>query len=314
MYKVTGTVKWFSNKKGFGFISPTSPNCPTEEEIFVHQTSIFSDGAYRTLTENAEVEFEVEKEAESGKYKAINVTAPGGGSIKPPTRERRRNDGRRGDLQDDTKEDSGEAYAPTSGTTEEKGAADGRQQGRNNRRGAARKTGDAVKRTERVDNGGERKEAEPPFHDKINDDVKEKIKGHGIELGRKSTVDIAYGDARIKLGQGGYAGLALANGVVGEGTYSCDEKGVVSFDWKRALTFSDGAWTPSGPEQLIKSLSLGDDAIEPVKQDETPETLWGADKTDPKDAFESNGFQMRRVVLTRPPGFRGRRGGGGPKN
>lgn len=45
----------------------------------------------------------------------------------------------------------------------------------------------------------------------------------------------------------------------------------------------------------------GQEGISPVKLDETPETLWGAEKPDPREAFKANGFQMRRVVLTRPP-------------
>jgi cold shock CspA family protein len=49
MSKVKGTVKWFNNRKGYGFISPTTDNSPTEEDIFVHQTSIFSGDEYRTL-------------------------------------------------------------------------------------------------------------------------------------------------------------------------------------------------------------------------------------------------------------------------
>jgi len=48
--KYQGTVKWFSNKKGFGFIAPTSDDAPTKDEIFVHQTAIVTDGAYRTLS------------------------------------------------------------------------------------------------------------------------------------------------------------------------------------------------------------------------------------------------------------------------
>ena len=47
--KYQGTVKWFSNKKGFGFIAPTSEDCPAKGEVFVHQTAIVTDGAYRTL-------------------------------------------------------------------------------------------------------------------------------------------------------------------------------------------------------------------------------------------------------------------------
>jgi hypothetical protein len=62
---------------------------------------------------------------------------------------------------------------------------------------------------------------------------------------------------------------------------------------------------------LCDSLSV--DGIGPVGVGETPETLWGADKADPREAFEELGFQMRRVVLTRPPDSRGRRGNGGAK-
>ncbi len=49
----TGTVKWFNESKGFGFI--TSDN---GEDVFVHYTAISGQG-FRTLAEGAEVEFEV---------------------------------------------------------------------------------------------------------------------------------------------------------------------------------------------------------------------------------------------------------------
>ena len=49
----TGTVKWFNDKKGFGFISVEDG-----EDIFVHHTSIESDG-FRTLGEGDKVEFEI---------------------------------------------------------------------------------------------------------------------------------------------------------------------------------------------------------------------------------------------------------------
>lgn len=45
--KVQGSVKWFSNKKGYGFITPAEGS-PISEDIFVHQSSIHCDG-YRTL-------------------------------------------------------------------------------------------------------------------------------------------------------------------------------------------------------------------------------------------------------------------------
>jgi CspA family cold shock protein len=48
-----GTVKWFSNEKGFGFISREDG-----EDVFVHHTAIQTQG-YRSLTEGQAVEFEV---------------------------------------------------------------------------------------------------------------------------------------------------------------------------------------------------------------------------------------------------------------
>jgi len=50
-----GTVKWFNNAKGYGFISRE-----TGEDVFVHYKSIVGDG-YKTLNEGEKVQFEVEK-------------------------------------------------------------------------------------------------------------------------------------------------------------------------------------------------------------------------------------------------------------
>ena len=60
-----GTVKWFNDKKGFGFISQDNG-----DDVFVHQTSIQGDG-FRTLTEGEKVEFEVMKDQKG--FKATNV-------------------------------------------------------------------------------------------------------------------------------------------------------------------------------------------------------------------------------------------------
>jgi len=51
-----GTVKWFNNSKGFGFISPTEG----EAEIFVHFSTIKSEG-YKTLKEGQAVQYEAEE-------------------------------------------------------------------------------------------------------------------------------------------------------------------------------------------------------------------------------------------------------------
>ena len=51
--KLQGRVKWFSNKKGFGFITPAEGSSVTDD-VFVHQSSIFSEG-YRTLVREKEL-------------------------------------------------------------------------------------------------------------------------------------------------------------------------------------------------------------------------------------------------------------------
>ena len=50
----TGTVKWFNNEKGFGFITPDDGS----KDCFVHHTSIQGEG-YRSLADNDRVEFNV---------------------------------------------------------------------------------------------------------------------------------------------------------------------------------------------------------------------------------------------------------------
>ncbi len=51
--KSKGRVKWFSNRKGFGFIEQENG-----EDIFVHYTAVQGDG-FRSLQEGEEVEFDV---------------------------------------------------------------------------------------------------------------------------------------------------------------------------------------------------------------------------------------------------------------
>lgn len=49
------------------------------------------------------------------------------------------------------------------------------------------------------------------------------------------------------------------------------------------------------------------DPIMAVGPEETAATLWGADKSDPKEALVENSFKMKNIVLTRPPGNPGGR-------
>ncbi|HDY75073.1 MAG TPA: cold-shock protein [Candidatus Marinimicrobia bacterium] len=51
--KKQGTVKWFNNSKGYGFIE-----CDGQKDLFVHMNEIQMEG-FKTLSENQKVEFEV---------------------------------------------------------------------------------------------------------------------------------------------------------------------------------------------------------------------------------------------------------------
>lgn len=64
---VTGTVKWFNDSKGYGFITPTEGG----KDLFVHHSAIAGDG-FKTLAEGASVEFE-RNEGPKGP-EAISVT------------------------------------------------------------------------------------------------------------------------------------------------------------------------------------------------------------------------------------------------
>jgi len=67
----TGTVKWFNNSKGYGFITPDGET----KDVFVHHSQIAGEG-YKSLNEGQKVEFEV-REGQKGP-EATNVSPIGG--------------------------------------------------------------------------------------------------------------------------------------------------------------------------------------------------------------------------------------------
>lgn len=65
----TGTVKWFDDGKGYGFITPSDGT----KDLFAHHSEIRNGGGFRTLAEGARVEFEA-KQGPKG-LQASNIRA-----------------------------------------------------------------------------------------------------------------------------------------------------------------------------------------------------------------------------------------------
>lgn len=65
----TGTVKWFNDSKGFGFIETEG-----SADVFVHFSAITGDG-YRSLTEGAKVEFDIVKDAKGPRADNVRIAA-----------------------------------------------------------------------------------------------------------------------------------------------------------------------------------------------------------------------------------------------
>lgn len=243
--KIQGSVKWFSNKKGYGFITPVEGS-PISNDIFVHQSAIHSDG-YRTLDENWKVEFEIGTD-ESGKPKAENVTAPGGGPCTGPRKQQNRR--RRHYIED----------------------GDGT---------------DAPKK----------REPQQSWHEILSDEVKQALQDKAIRT-TTGTIDVAAGNARIKLGSNSYAAMANEDKILAEGSFECDADGHATFEWKRALRFTDVWNTFIDLKSLVSEVNLTDEGVKSVGVDETMVTLMGEGTTDPKSTLIASGFEMRRVVLT----------------
>ncbi|KAL1919279.1 uncharacterized protein VTP21DRAFT_1971 [Calcarisporiella thermophila] len=76
----TGKVKFFNSQKGYGFIIPNNKPFPNDTtEVFVHHTSIYNAGGFKSLAEGEDVEYD-EVRGPKG-LQAFNVTGPGGAPV-----------------------------------------------------------------------------------------------------------------------------------------------------------------------------------------------------------------------------------------
>jgi CspA family cold shock protein len=67
-YMATGTVKWFNDAKGYGFITPSDGS----KDVFVHFSAVSGDG-FRSLSEGANVQFETEDGPKGPQAKTVSV-------------------------------------------------------------------------------------------------------------------------------------------------------------------------------------------------------------------------------------------------
>ena len=78
MSRTLGRVKWFDNRKGFGFVNSLTDG----SEVFVHHSGLKSaSGVFRTLYPGEYIEFELTTDSASGRQFAVSVTGVQGGLL-----------------------------------------------------------------------------------------------------------------------------------------------------------------------------------------------------------------------------------------
>jgi hypothetical protein len=92
------------------------------------------------------------------------------------------------------------------------------------------------------------------WYSDLDTTVQESLESRSIKVDAGRAF-VAIGDARFKLGTGGYAAMAHKSGILAEGTYTCAADGKITVTWEQVLKFdSDSEWKPSTPDAEAASL------------------------------------------------------------
>lgn len=159
---------------------------------------------------------------ESGKVKATNVTAADGSPCPANERKPRRNNRKKKEGGED---EAGEAGASGDDEKPKKG-------GRNRRRRNGKKDSE----------DGDKPEYEKPktWYDNLEESVQKSLEDRKINA-KGGRAFVSVGDARYKLGTGGYAALAHAVGLLAEGTYTSSADGKISISWTHVMKHDAGS-------------------------------------------------------------------------
>ena len=108
---------------------------------------------------------------------------------------------------------------------------------------------------------GPAKPAEPFWHESLDTGIKDRLKEKGIRT-TSGTIDVALDDARVKLGTHGYASVAHADGIIGEGKFVCGGDGTATFTWEHCISYDEAgaSWVSDAQKATLlpSTLSLSD--------------------------------------------------------
>lgn len=185
-----------------------------------------------------EVEFEIGTD-DKGKPFADKVTAADGSSIPPPDPSRKRNNKKK---------------AKEASDTPDAAAENG---------GGEAKEGDAAKkgRTRNKRRNGKKETTKTDWYSELDESVQKAMEGRSIKI-ESGRAFLSVGDARLKVGTGGYITLAHSSGIVAEGKYTCDKDGKLAATWEKVLKLDGSEWKVSTVDAengaLLKAIDLKD--------------------------------------------------------